>query len=153
MTASNPTTLHPVVSPIVEALRTLAHYEPASSEDLGEVLRGLNDGSNPGTVFDHLNEALYSLASWHHESVTGFGLGDAPEDDETDIAFHLHTAANAVPGVRYGPDRPRPPTTAHSERLMKVWILTYGDADDEITETDGVYGPDDLARDEPTKPR
>ena len=58
MTAS---TVHPAVAPVIEALNTLANYQPTSAPDLADVLKTVHDMYGE-TVIDALAVALRKLA-------------------------------------------------------------------------------------------
>lgn len=92
MTASTP---HPAVAPVIEALQRLGDYRPNSLLDLADVLKSVNDLTNPANVIDALGDALISL-------------GQRAEHDG--IASHLDDAAGTLAGAAEDIDRARADT-------------------------------------------
>ena len=99
--AFTPLPMHPAVEPVVIALRSLRAYQPADQADLAEVLRSLNNSSEPDTIIDNLYYLLHGLAEWHN-TAEGYDT-DADPDTQTTVALHLHEAANTISGA--GMDR------------------------------------------------
>jgi len=96
-----PLPMHPAVAPVVDALRSLRTYQPADQADLAEVLRSVNNCSEPDTILDNLYYLLHGLAEWHNKD-QGYDT-DADPETQTMVAFHLHEAANTISGA--GMDR------------------------------------------------
>ena len=74
MTAS---TAHPAVAPVIEALQRLGDYRPSSPLDLADVLKSVNDLTNPANVIDALGDALLALAQHAEHDAVASHLGDA----------------------------------------------------------------------------
>ncbi len=92
MTADTP---HPAVAPVIEALTALAAYRPTSRLDLADVLKSVNDLTNPANVLDALGDALIAL-------------GEHAGHDA--IASHLADAAGTLAGAAEDIDRARADT-------------------------------------------
>lgn len=92
MTAS---TAHPAVAPVIDALQRLADYRPSSLADLADVLKSVNDLTNPANVIDALGDALLAL-------------GEHAEHDG--VATHLGDAAGTHAGAAEDIDRARADT-------------------------------------------
>jgi hypothetical protein len=92
MTAS---TAHPAVAPVIEALQHLAAYRPSSLLDLADVLKSVNDLTNPANVIDALGDALICL-------------GQRAERDG--IATYLEDAAGTLASAAEDIDRARADT-------------------------------------------
>lgn len=88
------TALHPAVAPVIEALNTLADYQPESAADLADVLRAIHNLTTEQTVFGALGAALECLAEWSHRS-EGTEPGFAGER----VAELLYDAASHLSGV------------------------------------------------------
>lgn len=58
-----PASAHPAVAPVIEALRTLAAYEPTGVIDLADVLADLH-GFGIDNVIDALADVLDHLGDW-----------------------------------------------------------------------------------------
>lgn len=70
-------TAHPAVAPVIEALQRLAAYRPSSPLDLADVLKSVNDLTNPANVIDALGDALIALAEHAGNETVASHLGDA----------------------------------------------------------------------------
>ena len=92
MTAS---TAHPAVAPVIDALQQLADYRPSSLLDLADVLKSVNDLTNPVNVLDALGDALTAR-------------GQRAEHDG--IATHLEDAAGSLAEAAEDVDRARADT-------------------------------------------
>jgi hypothetical protein len=83
-------TAHPATAPVIEALRALGSYRPASARELADVLKSVHDTTGEN-VIDALATALRKLANMTYTS----GLGSS-EAQRYDIAMHLHNAADKL---------------------------------------------------------
>jgi hypothetical protein len=88
------TATHPAVAPAIEALRTLADYQPESATDLADVLRSIHDPAHDDTLMGELGEVLYGLAEWSHRSHR-----TEKEFNGDGIAAHLDSAGNQIAGI------------------------------------------------------
>jgi hypothetical protein len=83
-----PGTIHPAVAPVIEALTTLAGYQPTSTVDLADVLKSVHNATGPnllaaladvletlgtnsgsGTIARHLSDATAHLYSVGHDQI------------------------------------------------------------------------------------
>lgn len=86
-----PTSVHPAVAPVIEALRTLAAYEPTSAIDLADVLASLH-GYGFDNVIDALADVFDHLGEWS---------GAAAENGAEftgEVAEQLYEASAALTG-------------------------------------------------------
>jgi ABC-type transporter Mla subunit MlaD len=86
-----PTSSHPAVAPVIEALRTLAAYEPTSAIDLADVLANLH-GHGFDNVIDALADVFDHLGEWSGAAVENGAAFTG------DVAEQLYQASAALTG-------------------------------------------------------
>ena len=85
--------VHPAVRPVIEALASLAEYQPTSPADLAEVLRSLHQRAKASLV-DQLWLVLRGLADWY-DVVNGRRPTGAAKDG-SELAVELYSAAQLI---------------------------------------------------------